>query len=95
RFCDAMIAIRNEISQVESGDIDADDNPLRNAPHTLADVTETSWTHPYTRDVAAFPAPGQRTEKYWPPVGRIDQVYGDRHLTCACPPLEAYMESAE
>ena len=95
RFCDAMIAIRQEIAQVESGDIDVEDNPLRNAPHTLADVTADSWTHPYSRDVAAFPAPGQRLEKYWPPVGRIDQVYGDRHLTCACPPLEAYMESAE
>jgi glycine dehydrogenase len=91
RFCDAMIAIRAEIGQVESGEINAEDNPLRNAPHTLDNVTRDTWTHPYSRATAGFPAPGQRFEKYWPPVGRIDQVYGDRHLTCSCPPLDAYL----
>ena len=91
RFCDAMIAIRAEIGQVESGEINAEDNPLRNAPHTLDNVTGDTWTHPYSRATAGFPAPGQRFEKYWPPVGRIDQVYGDRHLTCSCPPLDAYL----
>jgi glycine dehydrogenase len=86
-----MIAIRAEIGQVESGEINAEDNPLRNAPHTLDNVTGDTWTHPYSRATAGFPAPGQRFEKYWPPVGRIDQVYGDRHLTCSCPPLDAYL----
>ncbi|MFT6579821.1 MAG: glycine dehydrogenase [Alphaproteobacteria bacterium] len=95
RFCDAMIAIRAEIAKVESGDFDLDDNPLRNAPHTMIDLISDEWTHPYSRDLAAFPAVGQRIEKYWPPVGRIDQVYGDRHLTCACPPLEAYLDPPE
>ena len=92
RFCDAMIAIRAEIAKVESGDFDPDDNPLCNAPHTMADLISEEWTHPYSRELAAFPAIGQRIEKYWPPVGRIDQVYGDRHLTCACPPLDAYLD---
>ncbi|MBL4722033.1 MAG: aminomethyl-transferring glycine dehydrogenase [Alphaproteobacteria bacterium] len=95
RFCDAMISIRAEITKVETGAFDADDNPLRNSPHTMADLISEEWTHPYSRDLAVFPAPGLRGEKYWPPVGRIDQVYGDRHLTCACPPLEAYLEIDE
>jgi glycine dehydrogenase len=61
----------------------------------MIDLISDEWTHPYSRDLAAFPAVGQRIEKYWPPVGRIDQVYGDRHLTCACPPLEAYLDPPE
>jgi len=95
RFCDAMIAIRAEIGRIEAGDWPQDDNPLAGAPHTLDEVTAIDWTHAYDRQTAAFPVPGLREAKYWPPVGRIDQAYGDRHLVCACPPLEAYQTAAE
>jgi len=95
RFCDAMIAIREEIGEIERGDVDAEDNLLRNAPHTMDDIADEAWAHPYTREQAVFPAPYLRESKYWPPVNRIDQVYGDRHLICVCPPLEAYAEAAE
>jgi len=90
RFCAAMIAIKGEIDRVASGDWPRADNPLRNAPHTAASVTVTEWTHPYSRDEAAFPVATLRSEKYWPPVRRIDQAYGDRNLVCACPPVAAY-----
>ena len=89
RFCDAMLAIRAEIDRVGRGDWPADDNPLRNAPHTAADVATDDWKHPYTRDVAAFPG-GPRPDKYFPPVSRIDAAYGDRNLMCSCPPMEDY-----
>ena len=89
RFCDAMIAIRAEIEKVASGEWDASDNPLRNAPHT-AESLAGDWTHPYSRQVAAFPVPGQAAAKYWPPVRRIDGAYGDRNLMCSCPPVSAY-----
>src|SRR3954469_8174956 len=90
RFCDAMIAIREEISRVGSGELDPTDNPLRNAPHTAAALTG-EWTHPYSRELAVFPT-GVDPDKYWPPVARIDNAYGDRNLVCACPPLEAFAE---
>ncbi|MGE5132278.1 MAG: aminomethyl-transferring glycine dehydrogenase [Gemmatimonadota bacterium] len=90
RFCDAMISIRHEIERVAGGDWDADDNPLRNAPHTAAMLLADDWKHPYSRSEAAYPAGGDRRAKYWPPVRRIDQAYGDRHLVCACPPPEAF-----
>ncbi|WP_284550364.1 aminomethyl-transferring glycine dehydrogenase [Aestuariimicrobium sp. T2.26MG-19.2B] len=97
RFCDAMIAIRAEIDQVRAGEWPADDNPLRNAPHTLAVVTADEWSHPYSRRQAAYPSgqhrgpiAGHGHDKYWPPVARIDNVYGDRNLVCSCPPPEAY-----
>jgi glycine dehydrogenase len=90
RFCAAMIAIRQEIAQVASGAWDAQDNPLRNAPHTAAMLLATDWKHPYEREQAAFPVAGDRRAKYWPPVRRIDQAYGDRNLVCACPPPEAF-----
>ena len=95
RFCDAMIAIRQEIARVEAGDWPVDDNPLANAPHTAEDLVAGDWPHPYPRSLAAFPAPALKDGKYWPPVGRIDNVYGDRNIVCACPPLEAYGEAAE
>jgi glycine dehydrogenase len=89
RFCDAMIAIRAEIERVAGGEWPADDNPLRNAPHTGSMVVG-DWEHTYGRDVAAFPVAALRADKYWPPVRRIDQGYGDRNLMCSCPPLSAY-----
>ena len=90
RFCEAMIAIRHEIDQVGSGECDRDDNPLKNAPHTAEMLIAGEWKHPYDRAEAAYPVPGGRQGKYWPPVRRIDQAYGDRHLVCACPPPEAF-----
>ena len=85
RFCEAMIAIRREIRDVEEGRFPKDDNPLRNAPHTADMIASESWTHPYTRETAAFPAPWLRDHKFWPAVGRIDNPYGDRNLVCVCP----------
>ncbi|MGQ0467446.1 MAG: aminomethyl-transferring glycine dehydrogenase [Sporichthyaceae bacterium] len=90
RFCDAMIAIAGEIAKVGSGEWPADDNPLRNAPHTAANATAAEWTHPYSRDEAVFPAGMDFRDKYWPPVRRIDQAYGDRNLVCSCPSIESY-----
>ncbi|MBB6346890.1 aminomethyl-transferring glycine dehydrogenase [Nonomuraea muscovyensis] len=90
RFADAMIAIRGEIAKVASGEYDRSDNPLRNAPHTAEAVAADEWPHPYTRTEAAYPVPALRDGKYWVPVRRIDQAYGDRNLVCSCPPLEAY-----
>jgi glycine dehydrogenase len=90
RFCAAMIAIRHEISLVESGDWDAADNPLKNAPHTASMLISGDWKHCYDRETAAYPTRGDRRAKYWPPVRRIDSAYGDRHLVCACPPPEAF-----
>ena len=95
RFCDAMIAISTEIDEVESGDTALEDSPLHNAPHTLEAIISGDWDRPYSREDAAFPVADVRANKYWPPVGRIDQVYGDRHIVCACPPLEAYQDAAD
>jgi hypothetical protein len=90
RFCDAMIAIRQEIAAIESGQMDRTNNPLKNAPHTAAAVASTEWDRPYTREQAAYPLPYLRSHKYWPPVARVDNAYGDRNLVCACPPPDAY-----
>ena len=90
RFCDAMIAIRQEIRHVEEGRWPKDQNPLKNAPHTLSAVTANEWTHPYSRSVAAFPSAEARAAKFWPSVGRVNNVYGDRNVVCSCPPIEAY-----
>jgi len=90
RFIDAMIAIRGEIDRVASGEWPADDNPLVHAPHTAVDVTSDAWKRAYPRELAALPVPALRLRKYWPPVGRIDSVYGDRNVMCTCPPIEAY-----
>ena len=90
RFCEALIAIRQEIEDVVSGKADAKDNVLKNAPHTAAVVTADTWSHPYTREQAAYPLPWVRANKVWPAVGRIDNPYGDRNLVCVCPPMEAY-----
>ncbi|MBX7212225.1 MAG: aminomethyl-transferring glycine dehydrogenase [Verrucomicrobiaceae bacterium] len=88
RFCDAMQAIFKEIEQVENGALPADDNPLKHAPHTAEVVLADDWTRPYSRNTAAFPLPWVRDDKYWPPVSRIDNVFGDRHLICTCPSVE-------
>jgi glycine dehydrogenase len=90
RFVDAMLAIRAEADAVAAGEWPAEDNPLVNAPHTAASVITGEWQHAYTREQAVYPASGQATRKYWPPVRRIDQAYGDRNLVCACPPVEAF-----
>lgn len=92
RFCDAMIAIRAEIAEVESGTSDKIDNALKNAPHTSAVVTADEWDHPYSRQKAAFPLPYVAAFKFWPSVGRVNDTHGDRTLICACPPIESYME---
>ena len=93
RFIDAMIAIREEIRAVEEGRIDRDDNMLKNAPHTAAMVMAENWLHDYSREQAAFPLPSLKRQKYWPPVARVDNVYGDRNVVCSCPPLAAYAEA--
>ena len=91
KFCDAMIAIRNEIAEIELGQADREDNALKHAPHTAECVTADTWDRPYSRQKAAFPAPWLREEKFWPFVARIDNVYGDRNLVCSCQPIEAYL----
>jgi glycine dehydrogenase len=94
RFCKAMITIREEIREVEEGRADRLDNVLRNAPHTHLLLLE-DWQRPYSREKAFFPLHALRDDKYWPPVGRVDNVFGDRHLVCTCPPMDAYLEAAE
>ena len=94
RFCDAMIEIRKEIAEVEEGKADRQDNVLKNAPHTHR-LLLNDWVHPYSKEKAFFPLKGYPNDKYWPPVGRVDNVYGDRHLVCTCPPMANYMEAAE
>ncbi|MEJ2015485.1 MAG: aminomethyl-transferring glycine dehydrogenase [Limibacillus sp.] len=95
RFCDAMISILEEARRVQKGDWPEDDNPLVNAPHTAEELIGDDWSHPYSRSEAAYPVDLLRQDKYWPPVARIDNVYGDRNLVCSCPPLEDYQEAAE
>jgi glycine dehydrogenase len=88
RFIDAMIAIREEIRRVEKGEWPQDDNPLKNAPHTAASVLKGEWPHPYPRDVAVAAQGTALNTKYWPSVGRVDNVYGDRNLFCSCVPVD-------
>lgn len=92
RFCDALISIRKEIEEIETGKVDKKDNVLKNAPHTLAEITKDDWSHSYSRKKAAFPLPYILQHKFWPTVGRVDNAYGDRNLVCACPPIESYVE---
>ena len=94
RFCDALDAIRDEIEEVVSGEADPEDNVLKNAPHTAAMLIAEAWEHGYSRERAAYPLPWTREHKYWPPVRRVNNAYGDRNLVCACPPVEAYAEEA-
>ncbi|MEM1403239.1 MAG: aminomethyl-transferring glycine dehydrogenase [Pseudomonadota bacterium] len=95
RFCDALIRIREEIRSVEEGRWPPDDNPLVNAPHTLRDLTAESWTHAYSREQAAFAMDHLKLDKYWPPVSRVDNVYGDRNLFCACPSIDSFRSEAD
>jgi glycine dehydrogenase len=94
RFCEAMLHIREEIAAIERGEADPQNNPLKNAPHTVEDLV-AEWDRPYTREQACFPRGAFRIDKYWPPVGRVDNVWGDRHLMCTCPPVEDYHDAAE
>jgi glycine dehydrogenase len=89
RLCDALIAIRKEIDDIANGKLPPDNNPLKNAPHTAAAVSAAEWSRPYPRERGAFPTAWVRAHKFWPPVGRVDNVWGDRHLFCTCPLLEA------
>ncbi|MBN8211407.1 MAG: aminomethyl-transferring glycine dehydrogenase [Xanthomonadales bacterium] len=95
RFIDAMIQIRDEIRAVEDGRLDREDNPLKHAPHTANVIGASEWTHAYPRELAAFPLASLRQQKYWPPVARVDNVYGDKNVMCACIPVDAYREDAE
>jgi glycine dehydrogenase len=91
RFCAAMLQIHSEIMEIQNGKMDSKDNPLKNAPHTAQVCAADNWAHPYSREIAAFPLPYVRDNKFWPAVGRIDNTAGDRHLVCTCPPIEDYL----
>ncbi|KQO02204.1 MULTISPECIES: aminomethyl-transferring glycine dehydrogenase [Stenotrophomonas] len=95
RFIDAMIQIRAEIQAIEDGRLDRQDNPLKHAPHTATAVSASEWTHAYPRELAAFPLPSLKQSKYWPPVARVDNVYGDKNIMCACIPVDAYKDDVE
>jgi len=95
RFIDAMVSIRAEIAQIERGERDATDNVLKNAPHTAEMLLAEDWQHDYPRQQAAYPVKSLRANKYWPPVGRVDNAWGDRNLSCSCAPMEAYVTEAE
>jgi glycine dehydrogenase len=95
RFCEAMIAIRREIAEIEGGRFKVEASPLRHAPHTVHDIADDNWTRAYPRAEGCFPAGSSRADKYWSPVGRVDNVYGDRNLVCSCPPVEDYAQAAE
>jgi glycine dehydrogenase len=95
RLCDALIAIREEIRAIETGVADRENNVLRHAPHTAREIASDTWDRPYSREIAAFPASWVRDRKFWPPVGRIDNVWGDRNLVCTCDPIEDFIEEFE
>ena len=95
RFCSAMISIHNEVQKIREGKFDKVDNPLKNAPHTIEELTNDKWDHLYSRQEAAYPHPYLLNNKYWAPVARIDNVYGDRNLFCICPPIEQYEDKIE
>src|SRR6188472_2708887 len=94
RFCTAMLAIAEEAAAIETGAMDAENNPLRNAPHTVEDLVG-DWNRPYSREQACYPPGAFRVDKYWAPVNRVDNAFGDRNLVCSCPPMESYQEAAE
>ena len=94
KFCDSLIKIKEEINKVKNGNFDKNDNPLKNAPHTHLELTANEWKHKYDRESAAYPSATLKSYKYWPPVARVDNVYGDKNLFCSCPTMDEYKESA-
>ena len=94
RFCETLIKIKEEINKVKTGEFDKNDNPLKNAPHTHTELTANEWKHKYERETAAYPLMILKSYKYWPPVARVDNVYGDKNLFCSCPTMDEYKESA-
>ena len=94
KFCNALIKIKKEIDLVESSKFDKIDNPLKNAPHTYIELASNDWSHKYTREEAAYPTEFVKNNKYWPPVARVDNVYGDRNLVCSCPSMDEYKDEA-
>ena len=94
RFCDALIKIKEEINKVKNGEFDKIDNPLKNAPHTHVELVANEWKHKYDRETAAYPSAILKSYKYWPPVARVDNVYGDKNLVCSCPSMDEYKETA-
>ena len=94
RFCDSLIKIKEEINKVKSEKFDKDDNPLKNAPHTHVELVANEWKHKYDRESAAYPSATLKSYKYWPPVARVDNVYGDKNLFCSCPSMDEYKETA-
>ena len=94
RFCDSLIKIKEEIDKVKNGQFDKIDNPLKNAPHTHIELTANEWKHKYDRETAAYPSATLKSFKYWPPVARVDNVYGDKNLFCSCPSMDNYKETA-
>ena len=92
RYCDAMLTIYDEAQAIANNEIDADDNPLKNAPHTAESLICGEWNHPYSREQAAYPAPWTKEHKFWTSVGRINNAYGDRNLVCSCVGMDAYKE---
>ena len=94
RFCDAMISIRKEITNIESGNADSTNNVLKNAPHTVEEACADNWAYPYSRSDAVYPNNVKASEKYWPPVKRVDNVYGDKNIFCTCPSIDEFKEDA-
>ena len=94
RFCNALLSIKDEIDKIETGKFEKKDNPIINAPHTYLELSADEWKHSYKREEAAFPNQYLKDNKYWPPVGRVDNVFGDRNLVCSCPSLQEYKEEA-
>ena len=94
RFCDTLIKIKQEIDKIKSGDFDKLDNPIKNSPHTHVELTSTEWKHKYLREEAAYPSEFLKTNKFWPPVSRVDNVYGDKNLFCTCPSIDEFKEDA-
>ena len=94
RFCDCLIKINEDIDKIKSGDFDKNDNPIKNAPHTDLELASNKWEHKYTREEAAYPSNFLRSSKFWPPVARVDNVYGDKNLFCTCPSMDEFKEDA-
>ena len=94
RFCDTLIKIKTEIDEIKSGKFDKTDNPIKNAPHTDLELASDEWNHKYSREEAAYPSKFLRSNKFWPPVARVDNVYGDKNLFCSCPSMDEFKEDA-